>query len=95
MNDMNSIESHESKKNIKWYTYVNSKLNTKLKRFMEEFKNSYVINGANASINDLFYLLNVNQEEAVKHYSDQDDKFIAWAEKEIEKGNQPWYDCSW
>ena len=37
MNVTNSRESHESKKNIKWYTYVNSKLNTKLKRFMEEF----------------------------------------------------------
>ena len=37
MNDINSIESQNSKKNIKWYTYVDSSLNQKLKNFMEQF----------------------------------------------------------
>ena len=37
MNSTNSIKSHNSKKNIKWYTYVDSTLNTKLKIFMEQF----------------------------------------------------------
>ena len=60
-------------------------------RLKQEKKNNYYHSFAN----DGFFWGQQWQEEAVKHYSDQDDKFIAWAEKEIEKGNQPWYDCSW
>ena len=37
MNNINSLDSQNSKKNIKWYTYVDSALNSKLKKFMEQF----------------------------------------------------------
>jgi hypothetical protein len=35
------------------------------------------------------------QEEQVKEYSEQDKKFISWAEKHLQEGKEIGYDCSW
>jgi hypothetical protein len=35
------------------------------------------------------------QEEQVKEYSEQDKKFVSWAEKQLQEGKEIGYDCSW
>ena len=35
------------------------------------------------------------QEEQVTQYSEQDKKFVEWAEQQIEEGKKIGYDCSW
>ena len=62
-----------------------------LDRLKEQKKNDYY----NCFANDGFFWGQQFQEEQVKAYAEQDQKFIEWAEKEIEKGNKPYYDCSW
>jgi len=45
--------------------------------------------------NDGFFWGQQWQEEAVKEYKEQDQKFVSWAEQQLKEGNEIVYDCSW
>lgn len=65
------------------------------KELLERLKKEKEIKYYNSFAHDGFFWGQQWQEQAVEDYAEQDQKFIDWAENEIEKGNTPYYDCSW
>ena len=62
-----------------------------LNRLKEACKNGYYEYFAR----DGFFWGQQFQEESVKEYKQQDEKFISWAEQQLKEGKEIGYDCSW
>jgi len=92
MQEYNKIKNNKSKKEIKWYTYVNSELDTKLKIFMEEYG---ITNQAkmmrNCVNNYIDYLDIIYKKKSLKDPNDYDplgvDEFIRKAINAYEMGD--------
>jgi CheY-like chemotaxis protein len=80
MNKPNSIESHDSKKNIKWYTYVDSSLNNKLKNFMKQFnisKQAEIIRDSVNSYIDFVRQIYQSEVDPIKYDKNYIDQIIS------------------
>ena len=62
-----------------------------IERLKEAIQNGYYDYFAH----DGFFWGQQFQEEQVKEYSEQDKKFVSWAEKHLQEGKEIGYDCSW
>ena len=62
-----------------------------IKDLEEAIKNGYYDHFAS----DGFFWGQQFQEEQVKEYKAQDEKFLKWAKEQVKAGRQIGYDCSW
>ena len=62
-----------------------------VKELEEEVKNNYW----NSFCTDGFFWGQQFQEEAVKEYKAQDEKFVKWCKEQIKNKKVPIYTCSW
>ena len=62
-----------------------------IKELEEQIKNDYW----DCFASDGFFWGQQFQEEAVKEYKAQDNKFIKWAKEQLKAGRKIGYDCSW
>ncbi len=93
INSYEKIKSGKLKKDIKWYTYVNSSLDSKLKDFMEEYKLNNQANIIRNCVNYcLDYLKAIFQKKSNNDPQSYDeielDNLIRKAIKEYEIGNR-------
>ena len=62
-----------------------------IKELEKEIANGY----PNYFASDGFFWGQQFQDETVKEYEDQDNKFIKWCREQLKEGKEIGYDCSW
>jgi len=92
MQEYNKIKNNKSKKEIKWYTYVDSELDTKLKLFMEEHGIKNQANMLRTCVNNFIdYIDIIYKKKSLKDLKNYNlkygDKFIRNAINTYEMGD--------